>query len=89
MTEVTVEKVMDRKKVADSIHSILDVGVELLKKEKLQTSDFGKIKVIRTIGTHVNAAVAMIQQETAQVRASLIAERMKQLGYGDVPKQLT
>jgi len=86
--EITVERVMDRKKVADSLHTILDTGVELLKKNKLENTDFGKIKIIRTMGTHVNASVAMIQQETAQVRACLIAERMKQLGYGET-RQLT
>ncbi len=80
-------KVMDRKKVAESIHDILETGIDLLKKEKLTQDDHAKIKVMRTMGTHVNAAISMIQQETAQLRASIVIERMKQLGYA-MPKQL-
>ena len=86
--EVGVEKVMDRKKVADSLHAVLDAGVELLGKESFEARDFGRIKVIRTLGTHMNAAVAMVQQENSQVRAVLIAQRMKQLGYGGESKQI-
>jgi hypothetical protein len=87
MEVVQVEKVMDRQKIADSIHGILDSGMALLQKEKLESHDFGKIKVIRTLGTHVNAAISMVQQETAQLRAQIVVERMKQLGYGE-PKQI-
>jgi hypothetical protein len=82
-----IEKVMDRKKVAHSIHEILDIGVGLLKKDKLNQDDHAKLKALRTMGSHVNAAVLMIQQETAQQRVAVIAERMKQLGYS-LPKQL-
>jgi len=84
--EITVEKVMDRQKVADSIHAVLDSGVDLIKKDKLEQSDYGKIKTMRTLGAWVNAAVSMIQQETAMVRASLVGERLKQLGYGNNPQ---
>jgi hypothetical protein len=83
--DIKVERVMDRNKIATSIHSILDCGVDLLKKDRLEAADHGKIKVLRTLGTHVNAAVAMVQQETAQVRTQLVAERMKQLGYDRAP----
>jgi hypothetical protein len=79
--DITVEKVIDRKKVAESINTILDAGIELLLKEELKPSDHGKIKVLRTLGSHINAAVAMVQQETAQQRAQIIVERMKQIGY--------
>jgi len=82
-----IQKVMNREKVADSIHSILDTGIELLRKAKLGQDDHAKIKVIRTMGTHINAAIAMIQQETAQQRAAIVMERMKQLGY-NTPKEL-
>lgn len=82
------QKVMDRVKVASSINEILDSGIGLLKKDKLTQDDHAKIKVLRTMGSHINAAVAMVQQETAQQRVALVAERMKQLGY-DLPKQLT
>ena len=81
--EITVEKVMDRKKVANSIHAVLDRGVDLINKDTLEQSDYGKIKTMRTLGSWINAAVAMIQQETAMVRASLVGERLKQLGYGN------
>lgn len=80
--EFKVEKVIDREKVAKTIHAILDSGVEILKKDRLDQSDHAKLKTIRTLGSHVNAAVSMIQQETAQQRVQVITARMKQLGYG-------
>jgi len=86
MDDIKLEKVMNRQKIADSIHEILETGVSLLRKDKLQTSDFGKIKVLRTLGTHVNAAISMVQQETAQLRAQIVIERMRQLGYNETPK---
>ena len=82
-----IEKVMNRQKIADSIHSLLDEGISLLKKDKLDQTDHGKIKVLRTLGTHMNAAILMVQQETAQLRAMIVLERMKQLGY-ETPKNL-
>ena len=82
-----IERVMNRKKVADSIHSILDTGIELLGKEKFTQDDHAKMKVLRTMGTHVNAAISMVQQETAQQRIAIVVERMKQLGYS-TPKEL-
>lgn len=84
--DLKVEKVMDRQKIANTIHSILDVGVALLQKDKLEQADYGKVKVLRTLGTHMNAAIAMVQQETAQLRAAIVVERMKQLGYTDNPQ---
>lgn len=84
--DLKVEKVMDRQKIAATIHSILDAGVELLQKDKLEQADYGKVKVLRTLGTHMNAAIAMVQQETAQLRAAIVVERMKQLGYTDNPQ---
>ncbi|GAH17445.1 unnamed protein product [marine sediment metagenome] len=86
MTEikvVDVEKVMDRKKVADAIHSIIDTGVDFLSKDNFKPQDHTKIKLLRTLGVHINSAVTMIQQETAQQRISLLSARMKQLGYGE------
>ena len=88
MKEIAAEKVMDRGKVATAIHSILENGVNLLKKKTLDKDDHSRIKLIRVMGSHVNAGVAMIQQETAQQRIALIQDRMKQLGYGSEPKQL-
>lgn len=84
---MTPIKVMDRKKVADNIHTILDTGLGMLKKKSLDKDDFAKIKVIRTISSTLASAVLMVQQETAQERNMLIMKRMEQLGY-DVPKQL-
>ena len=88
MIDFQVEKVMDRQKVADSIHSILDAGVELLGKDGFDSKDHTRIKVMRTLGTHINGAVAMIQQETAQLRAKIVSERLKQLGYVEPTKQV-
>ena len=76
-----VKEVMNREKVADGIHSMIDAGKIMLNKESLDKADFGKIKVLRTMGSIINAAVTMVQQETAQQRNMLISERMKQLGY--------
>ena len=87
--EIQIDKVMDRNKIAVTINQILDTGVEMLQKEKLGTSDYGKLKVMRVMGSPLNAGVAMIQQETAMVRAALVSERMKQLGYGNnEPQQI-
>ncbi len=86
--DIKIQNVMDRQKIADTVHQILDTGIGLLKKEKLETGDFHKIKLIRTLGPPLNAGVAMIQQETAAVRAALVAERMKQLGYS-APEAIT
>ena len=77
-----VIQVMDRKKVANAIHALLDKGVELLAKGDFEKGDFAHIKVMRTMSSNINASVMMIQQETAQQRNILIAERMKHLGYG-------
>lgn len=81
-------KVMDRVKVAASIHSVLDAGMDILGKSSLDKDDFGKLKVMRTIAPVLSSAVMMIQQETAQQRNALVAKRMEQLGYG-APKELT
>ena len=85
--EMEIEKVMDRKKIAQTISEVFDAGIKFLHKEKLSADDHAKLKAIRTMGTYVNAAVAMVQQETAQARVAIVAERMKQLGYS-LPKQL-
>ena len=78
---IEVKEVMDREKVANTIHTILDAGIGLLEKDDYKPADHTKIKIIRTLGSHVNGAVNMIQQETAQMRAKIVVERMKQLGY--------
>jgi len=82
-----VEKVIDRGKLANTIHGVLDAGLEMMQKEKLESQDFAKLKVIRGMASYVNAATTMVQQETAQQRAVIVLERMKQLGY-DTPKAL-
>ncbi len=83
-----VERVIDKKKLGESIHAALDLGVELIRKDKISQTDFLKLKVLRNVGPFINAGVALVQQETAMVRANLIAERMKQLGYPSGNKQL-
>ena len=82
-----VEKVVNRKKLAETIESFLELGMKLGQKDKFEQTDHAKLKLLRTMGSHVNAAIAMVQQETAQQRVAVIVERMKQLGY-TVPKQL-
>lgn len=82
MKDVEIEKVMDKKRLADGIQNIIDGGVELFtKSEPLTRNELNRIKVLRALGTHVNAAVTMVQQETAQIRVSIVQERLKQLGY--------
>ena len=81
--EIKPTYVIDRQKLADAIHGVLDEGIRLLGQEEFKSSDHAKMKVMRTMGSHVNSAVAMVQQETAMVRAHLVQERMKQLGYAD------
>lgn len=78
-----VKTVMDRKKVADAVNTILDTGIGLLGKETLEAPDFAKLKVMRNMSPALSSAVMMIQQETAQQRLAVVIERMKQLGYGE------
>jgi hypothetical protein len=82
-----VVKVMDRQKVADTLHRMLDTGCDLLDRNEYHKEDFVKIKVLRTMSASLSSAVMMVQQETAQQRTSLVAEKMKQLGYGE-PKAI-
>ena len=89
MMDINVEKVMDRQKVADAIHTSLDQGVDLLKQSKYGPTEHAKIKVLRTLGPAINAGVGMIQQETAQMRVAVVVERMKQLGYTGDKEQIT
>ena len=85
--DFSAEKIIDRQKVASTIHQILDSGIEMLQKDTLTKDDFSKIKLIRVISSPLNAGVGMVQQETAQQRNVLISERMKQIGY-DKPKEI-
>lgn len=85
--EVTVQEVMDRKKLAGAIHSLLDAGMSLLKKKQYTKDDRTKMMVMKSVGTVINSGVAMVQQETAQLRAAIVNERLKQLGYTK-PKQI-
>ena len=87
MKDLEVQKVMDREKIAKAVHGFLDAGLDLMSKADFRPVDHAKIKVLRTMSSHVNAAVVMVQQETAQQRHVLVQERMKQLGYGEA-KQL-
>jgi len=81
MEEIKVEKVMNRKKIADAIHGSIDAGLKLLDKEEVSREDMLRVNVMRALATNINAGVAMIQQETSQERLTLVQERMKQLGY--------
>lgn len=80
------KNVMNREKIAETLNEVMTTGVELLKKEKFSQEDHTKLKVMRTLGPHINAAVGMVQQETAQARLQVVLERMKQLGY--TPKEI-
>jgi queuine/archaeosine tRNA-ribosyltransferase len=82
-----VEKVMDRQMVAEGLKALINAGVELLQKDKYEAADQTKIKIMRTMGSPLAAAVGMIQAETAQQRLAIVVERMKQIGY-DEPKGL-
>jgi hypothetical protein len=88
MEAIAVEKVMDRRKVADAIHGSIDAGLKLLVKDKIEKEDMLRVHVMRALATNINAGVAMIQQETSQARLTLLQERMKQLGYPTAPKAI-
>ena len=75
-------KIIDRDKINNDLESVCDIGIELLKKDKLDNTDFTKLKTMRAMSTFMNARVAMVQQESAQQRIELIKQRMAQLGYG-------
>ena len=86
---VDIQNVMDRKKIANAIHSLLDAGMLLLKKKTYDKHDRTRQQVMKSVTTVINSGVAMVQQETAQLRAAIVHERMKQLGYGTPPKRIT
>jgi len=88
-TEATqgIQMVMNRQEIADTLSTILKTGVSILNKDKIESQDSVKIKLIRNLGPALNAAVSMVQQETVQQRMVLITSRMKQLGYV-VPKEV-
>ncbi len=82
--------VMDRKKVANTIHTCLDAEMDLLKKGALDSDDKIKLKVLKTTSSHLNVAVSMIQQETMQQKVILLTERMKEINPKYTPpKSLT
>ena len=82
-----MEKTINKEKVSDTIHTILDVGVGMLKKDALNRDDFSKMKVMKAMAPPLTAAIGMFQQENAQEKVALIRERMIQMGY-DVPKEI-
>lgn len=81
-----VESVMDRSKVANTIHAILDSAVEMLQKGKLYKEDFDKMKLIRTTYPVINTGLGMIQQETAQQKILLVQQKFAELGYERKPE---
>ena len=88
MKKKDVSIVMDRKKIAGTIHTVCDAGMAMLKKKSFDSTDHVKLKVIRNMGSFVNSGVAMVQQETAQEKMVLIRDRMDQLGYNKEPKKI-
>lgn len=76
---------IDRGKLVKDIDKVTDTCLEMLDKDKLEASDFSKLKIVKSMASFVNAKVAMVQQESAMERISLIKERMKQLGYETKP----
>lgn len=83
-----ITNVMDRQEIADTIHTVLKSGRELLGKAKLEQTDFGKLKVMKGISNALSSAVTMVQQETAQHRLEVVRERMQQLGFNVPPAQI-
>ncbi len=83
--------VIDRRELAQNLHTSIATGVKLLtKKGKFENSDFAKVKVMKTLSSFINAGVAMIQQESAQQRIELIKAKMFDMGYTiKNPKRLT
>ena len=80
--KIKVKEVMNQKKVADTIHSVLDAGVNLLtKKGEIGEEGHEKLKIIKTMASPINAAVNMVQQEMAAHKCNVVLERIKQLGY--------
>lgn len=85
---MSVSIVMDRKEVANTIHAVLASGRALLGKDKLEQSDFGKLKVMKGISNALSSAVTMVQQETAQQRLEVVKDRMLQLGFTNAQAEI-
>jgi hypothetical protein len=88
MKEIKVVKIVDRTKVARTLHAMLDCATDIFSRPELTKEDYGKMRAMRAFGSALNAGVSLIQQETSQQRNMLIMERMKQLGYGENPKSI-
>jgi hypothetical protein len=78
MEQIKTENYMDRQKIAGFLHSVLDFGHDLLGKEKFSDGDFQKVKLLKVMGTHVNASVGMCQEERAVQKHMLIQEKLRQ-----------
>ena len=83
------EALIKEEEVASTIEQVLKAGVALLtKEEEFTESDYAKLKVMRTMGSHVSNAVILVQQRTARDRHIIVRERMKKMGYGTGLKQI-
>ncbi len=82
-----IQKVMNREIIAESLHDILNIGREMLKKDKLEEKDRVKLRVIKTMAPSLTAAVDMAQLELGQQRLAVIVHRMGELEMG-APKEL-
>ena len=81
------EKVMKRDKIADTLHGMLDLGMDILKKEELDAADLPKLRALKTLGSIANTAAMMVQLEVTQDRHILLEQRLKQLGFKK-PKEI-
>jgi len=78
---------IDRNKIIKTTEQILDFGTTTLAKEKVDSEDLVKLRVIRSLDSTLKVALGMVQVEVAQDKIKLLASRMKALGF-DPPKEL-
>ena len=80
---------VNRQKLYTDLERVCEAGIELLEKDSFEASDYNKLKSMKAMASFFNARVAVVQQENATERIELIRQRMKQLGYEEVPAQVT
>lgn len=75
-----MKALIDEDKIAGHIETILDEGVKILKKDdNLDQDDHARLKVIRTLGSHISNAVILVQQRTARERHEIVRQRIEQM----------
>ena len=68
-------------KMWSAITDLIDDLSSMVKKDKLSDDDKSRLTAVKQLNSTLNIAVNMRQQDNAERRIALIAERMRHLGF--------